>query len=559
MSKAPEKQEEKKKEEERTKFVKRDGEDLRLYEAIDTGFMTALNGRLFVEPSIELDKIIYVPAKQRSVPYPLYKMPNIGNPDIGVVYGEIFDIVDNYWDHDEVLYKHVITSFDIGTYQQEKFNTAPQLFFVGDNESGKTRALELIAGIGYRCLYGTSFPSADIFTFLGTEEMATLCEDEIQGLEKETDKIKIYKTGYRKGTQVPRITITPSGKRVVEYYPTFGFKAFAAEKLPGDFLKGFRERMIEIQCIEGEPAFDEFRPEDLERMTEIRNELLAWRVLNFNSLVLPKIDLSLKGRMRERWQPLLQVAKIIGGDCWGTMSKSIGDMINSRLENKRQTFEGRLVSAVLKLIQEKGSLEVSSEDIWSRCIDEFDGFIDERKPNTMDTPEFGPVTKDRVGKRLSETLDAKTSLKKDKGKVTRQRSFQLEKLTKAARKFKFDFDFQTGLGVTGVTPVTGPQREGEVVKPVERTPEGPMETSTEARTLGEAVTPVTAVTAQNKPRFTCLICKKEAGSMDLLRLHQETAHKIIFSEEKPSPSSEERQKPDEVEYCIFPQVLLEGE
>jgi hypothetical protein len=43
------------------------------------------------------------------------------------------------------------------------------------------------------------------------------------------------------------------------------------------------------------------------RIAELRNELLAWRVVTFNSLAMPTLGDGLRGRLRER-KPLLQIA-----------------------------------------------------------------------------------------------------------------------------------------------------------------------------------------------------------------------------------------------------------
>lgn len=535
--------EKKKKEVERTKYLKKDGEESQLFEAVDGSFLTFnSNAGLMEVPDIEAGDFVFVPAKQGSTPYSQYRKPNILDPDISDIYQRIFDIVDSYWDHDEIIFKHVICCFVIGSYLQEKFTTAPYLFFFGDNESGKTRALELVDKFGYRSLFGTSFPPADIFTFLGAEETATLCEDEIQGLERETDKIKIYKAGYRKGARVPRITITPSGKRVVEYYPAFGFKAVAAERLPGDFLKGFRERMIEIQCIEGEPTFDEFREEDLVAITELRNELLVWRVRNFNSLVLPDVGEKLKGRVKEKWKPLLQVAKLVGGICWNTMAQSIDAMIKDRLETKQQSFEGRLVKVCLKAVKDNKSYEVLFDGIWDRLRTELDAYVDDRKPDELKAADFErPITKNWVGRRINDILDAKTKRRRQGEKIRVYRIFSPSKIKRAAKRYRYDVTELLNL------PLTKDVKAEE--EPTEASPEAE---SAHPEAEPAPLTPPqedkigNSVTGQNK--FRCLIkgCGHEAGSLELLRLHQETAHGIDFSKEK-------------VEYCIFPEVFLEGE
>lgn len=93
-------------------------------------------------------------------------------------------------------------------------------------------------------MYGVTVPAADIYRYLeDVNAIGCILEDEIQGIDKDTDKIKIYKAGYKEGAVVPR-TIIIRNDRIIKFYNTFCFKACASERIPS--VKGFRERFIEI-------------------------------------------------------------------------------------------------------------------------------------------------------------------------------------------------------------------------------------------------------------------------------------------------------------------------
>ena len=93
------------------------------------------------------------------------------------------------------------------------------MYFVGDNESGKTVALSLLNWLCYRPMLGVTIPSADIYGYLDDSEApGTILEDEAQGLNKDLDKSKIYKAGYKQGAVVPRTMITQN-KRFIKYFP----------------------------------------------------------------------------------------------------------------------------------------------------------------------------------------------------------------------------------------------------------------------------------------------------------------------------------------------------
>jgi hypothetical protein len=85
--------------------------------------------------------------------------------------------------------------------------------------------------------------------------MGTICEDETDDIDQDLDKMKVYNNGYTTGK--PYVRIDTSVGRQQNKFNTFGFKAVAAEKLPDSVIaKGFRQRIIELRCVYGCPAYD---------------------------------------------------------------------------------------------------------------------------------------------------------------------------------------------------------------------------------------------------------------------------------------------------------------
>jgi len=109
----------------------------------------------------------------------------------------------------EPIWKDYLAACVLLSYQQEKTRTVPYVYFMGDNESGKTVALSLLNWLCYRPMLGVTIPSADIYGYLDDSAApGTILEDEAQGLYKDLDKAKIYKAGYKQGAVVPRTMIT---------------------------------------------------------------------------------------------------------------------------------------------------------------------------------------------------------------------------------------------------------------------------------------------------------------------------------------------------------------
>ena len=98
---------------------------------------------------------------------------------------------------------------------------------------------------------------------------------------------------------------------------TFCFKAFAAERLPDSMkAKGFNERVLEILCTYGFPAYDitevvspageqKFQTL-LDELNEVRNRLLIYRLLHYSDTI-PDIEINLQNREKQLFKPLLRV------------------------------------------------------------------------------------------------------------------------------------------------------------------------------------------------------------------------------------------------------------
>ncbi len=112
------------------------------------------------------------------------------------VWGKYFDI-----DDESITLCSADTIF---TYFQDKMGMTHYLLFVGDNNTGKSNALRIFYQLGYRPLFDTSITPANIYNFLGQfeEGQGIILEDELDNIEENEEKMKIYKTGYVSGSIV---------------------------------------------------------------------------------------------------------------------------------------------------------------------------------------------------------------------------------------------------------------------------------------------------------------------------------------------------------------------
>jgi hypothetical protein len=425
-------------------------------------------------------------------PYGFYEGPV---PSLEELFHRVRDVFDLFLDT-EPIYKDLLSGCNLLTYQQEKVKTVPYLYFYGDNESGKTVALTLLSLLCYRPLYGVTIPAADIYGYLDDSDApGCILEDEAQGLDRDQDKAKIFKAGYKQGAVVPR-TFILQHKRFIKYFRVFCFKACAAEELPK--VKGLTERFIFIPMVEGFPRRDwaDVSEEDLNRIRQLRNMLLKWRLAT-RGQQLPEVDLPVKGRLKELWKPVVQI--VLGLTVEKDLRAFVECLQQERLNEKAGTFEGRLVKAVLEVYS---SNSISFNQIWEALVQELNGKLDEKKPNKMDTPEFGEITKQKVGYRLREVLSGKKRRLRGPEGPYWAYEFDVEKLKRIARKYGYPFvlKFSTDSTCQGVSTPFTPLKVHEnhvegMEKSLEKLVETPLEVSSLENSRTNQFKPVEAPTA----------------------------------------------------------------
>ena len=474
-------------------------------------------------------------------PYEPYGFYEGSVPNIEELFWRVREEFDLFLDL-ESIWKDYLAACVLLSYQQEKLRTVPYVYFVGDNESGKTVALSLLNWLCYRPMLGVTIPSADVYGYLDDSEApGTILEDEAQGLQRDMDKAKIYKAGYKKGAVVPRTMITQN-KRFIKYFRVFCFKVCAAEEIPR--VKGLLERFIFIAMVEGYPRKDwaDFNETDEKRLRELRDMLLKWRLMT-NEWKIPEIELPIKGRLKELWKPIIQV--VSGLTVEKDLRGQLEQLQKERLNEKTNTLEGHIVKVVCELCAPDKPLAFA--DIWDALVRDLEGKLDDKKPNKMDTPEFGEVTKQKIGYRLREVLSGKKTKARLQDGPAWVYSFEADKLKRIAKKYGCSLvpKFQSGTSLAESAP-TKPESEVEEKsvfsenKPILETQKTQKETDTPAKVvqLGNSGTSSTVEELASKVReekgseeksyqqLVCYFCNKPLMDNDWAE--------SAFSENKPA-------------------------
>ena len=305
-------------------------------------------------------------------PYEPYGFYEGSSPNREELFWKVREEFDLFLDLDPI-WKDFLAACVLLSYQQEKLSTVPYVYFVGDNESGKTVALNLLNWPSHRPLLGVTIPPADIYGYADDSDApGTILEDEAQGLQRDVDKSKIYKAGYKKGAVVPR-TIISQNQRFIKYFRVFCFKACAAEEIPR--VKGLLERFIFISMVEGYPNKDwaDFNKEDETRIRNLRNMLLKWRLAT-REKELPEVNLPVKGRLKELWKPIIQI--VSGLPVEADLRSHIDQLQKERLSEKTNTLEGHIVKVVCEIYTPDEPLAFN--DIWDALVKDLEGKLDDK-------------------------------------------------------------------------------------------------------------------------------------------------------------------------------------
>jgi hypothetical protein len=161
------------------------------------------------------------------------------------------------------------------------------------------------------------------------------------------------------------------------------------------------------------------------------------------------------------------------------------------LTGKQNTLEGHIVKVVAQLYQKDQPIPFT--DIWDSLVVDLEAKLDDKRPNKMDTPEFGEITKQRVGYRLHEVLGGNKRSYRSKEGFTKAYEFSDEKLRRTIKSYGFNIvskclSFPTSEGVFASEIM---EKDHEISMPK------PVDTPLEVGKLGHTDTMLPVATIEN--------------------------------------------------------------
>jgi hypothetical protein len=370
------------------------------------------------------------------------------------LYYKVKSIWRKYIDADD-FHISICSADTIFTYFQDKIGLTHYLFFVGGNDTGKSNNLTVLEYTAYRVFNSTSITVANIYTFLGKGEegQGTICEDEADNIDRDTDKMRTYKSGYQSGKSVAR-TDLPQGVRTQNKWLTFCFKAFAAERLPDPLrAKGFNQRIIELLCRDGipqhdisdvvTPAGDEDFQYLLNELNVTHNLLTAFRLLHYHDKI-PNVKLNISNREKQLFKPIIRVFQ--NSRALNELLPVISEFVSRRRAKNTNSLEARLYEIITDLIRHKTSLELESSYIWSEIKNTLAGQEIPNKSMSYETEEFGTLSQKITTRTLEQVFGAKKSTHKGS---SNKLIFDPDRLKRLERKYKIQVNVKVMIGEDG--------------------------------------------------------------------------------------------------------------
>ena len=360
------------------------------------------------------------------------------------LYRKVKSTWNKYVDADD-FHISICAADTIFTYFQDKIGLTHYLFFLGGNNSGKSNNLTVLHFLAYRNMMSSGMTSANIYQFLGSGEEGggTICEDEADNIDEDHDKMRIYKNGYTTG--IPYFRTDTSFGRIQLKFNTFGFKAFAAERLPDSVkAKGFKQRIIELPCVYGFPEYDisevvnpageEEYQQLLDELLDTRNALLVYRLLHFKDKI-PNIKLNIQNREKQLFKPVLRVFQKTETPL-SELLPVISNYISQRRQSNANTLHAFLYRTINELVKEQNSYELESGLIWNTIKNTLQGNDIQNKPQSYDSTEFGMISQKEIVQTLTEVFGAERS----RDKTSRKLVFDPSKLDRLGKIYDLDVE-----------------------------------------------------------------------------------------------------------------------
>jgi len=364
-------------------------------------------GTFSITNKIETDGAVYRPilnsdVTEKAILLPVEPLNYTSKSSLmDTIKGHIHSYVDL-----QPIYEDICSWYIMMTWVFDKMPSVPYLRFLGDFQTGKSRASKVVAGLCYHPFQFVMPSNAGLYHTIKTwKPTLRIDECEFNYSDKKADIVKILNAGYEQGNMIPRC----SGEHyeTVQYYDVFGPKIIANKSQ-------FKDPSLENRCITilmkqttrddiPRNLTDDFYKEQM----EIRNKLLTFRLQEYSHVDISKAQgIDLKGidiRLQQITEGMISLF-IDEPQTIEKMKKVLWEHHNLMVEERAEGFDGKMVSTLLQL-HEEGLMHITSSDIAIRMENKYQ--------------EYDTIRASSIGKKLRKLGIQTTSPRKIDGQSKR--------------------------------------------------------------------------------------------------------------------------------------------
>ena len=410
-----------------------------VYDGEKSFFISLIHGEVKFQSSIMAGGATYVPPLTEALKKGAVILPRTAQP-----YGEIDDLINEIQDF---IHKYLDVSPDyevfasyyvLLTWVYDRLNTVPYLRFLGDFSTGKSRALNVIGGLCYKCIRTNgSVTVAPIFR-LQSFWKGTLVSDEADRKRNdESDElVKVFNLGFEKNN--PILRCDPNNPNDVEAHDPFGPKVIDQALESRCLTEVMRETSREDIPVVLPPKF-------YEQQEELRQKLLYFRLCErdqINPGLVTSVDLGLVVERRLR-QAFSGFAVLLSNkpELLEKFRAFVLDYQRGLVEQRESTIDGAIVAYFFEKKDEVIG-EVQSSISSSEILEAL-----------REKSGFSQMTAASVGRRLR-ALGINTKNVKVEGKVRRGVIWVKEDMDRLFRKYVSQSEGASTTTATTATPAT---------------------------------------------------------------------------------------------------------
>lgn len=270
--------------------------------------------------------------------------PGAGEPEMDSLFDDVRDHIETHWDGDEWMYDG-LAAYVISTWVREELDFVPHLLVHGTHESGKTRLLNTMREVSYRCIHTAAPTAASIFRSIDSYNV-TMYVSEYHDLPDEVQQQvdAVLKAGQKRGEVAMRATDSGGGYEP-EVYDPFTHVAISTQFSVDDDMKS---RCFEVHTSKTNKAM----PRTVADCEDLRRRLLGFRSKYLNSDMAERASAStdekmdedgLFNRVGEKLHPILLVAELFNKD----INEFVEHVVSRDEESASDTEEAAFTRALI--------------------------------------------------------------------------------------------------------------------------------------------------------------------------------------------------------------------